>query len=105
MFREGFEEFICITLDNITLGENAIPLFSAKLKKLKLAIKEWLSPRRIDHQARLLEIENLVQRFDLLAETGALSQDNLIRKHTLRAEHFNILQELEVYWKQRSRIQ
>ena len=27
------------------------------------------------------------------------------RKHNLRVEHFNILLELEVYWKQRSRIQ
>ena len=50
MFREGFEEFIWNTLDNISLGENVIPLFSAKLKKLKLAIKEWLSSRRIDHK-------------------------------------------------------
>ena len=40
-----------------------------------------------------------------MAESSALSQDDLTRKHSLSAEHFNILRELEVYWKQRSRIQ
>ena len=53
----------------------------------------------------MIEIENLVQWIDLLAEVGDLSQDDLNRKHQLRSEHFNILHELEIYWKQRSRIQ
>ena len=84
-------------MDSISLEANAIPYFSFKLKKVKLAIKEWLPSRRMDYQARLLEIENLVQGIDLMAESGPLSQDDLNRKHALRAEHFNILLKLEVY--------
>ena len=105
LFKEGFEDFIKITLDIVSREANAIPYFSVKLKKIKLAIKEWLPPRRIDYQTRLLEIKNLVQGIDLLAEFGALSHDDLTRKHNLRAEYLNILRKLEVYSKQRSRIQ
>ena len=59
----------------------------------------------MDHNARLLEIEHLVQNMDIEAETCPLSQDEWNRKQALRTEHYNILLELEVYWKQRSRIQ
>ena len=50
------------------------------LKKVKLAIKDWLPSRRIDHKARLLEIENLVQDLDIQAETSPLSQEEWSRK-------------------------
>ena len=105
LFKEVFEAFINNTIVSISRESNAISSFAAKLKKIKMAIKGWLPFRRIDHQARLTEIENLVQGFDIMAESGTLSQDDLARKHSLRVEHFNILRELEVYWKQRSRIQ
>ena len=105
MCKEGFEDFVNNILASFSQGTDAIPSLVAKLKMTKLAIKEWLPTRRVDHHARLVEIENLVQGIDLLVEVGALSQVDLDRKHQLKNEHFNILRELKIYWKQRSRIQ
>ena len=103
--KEGFEDFVNNLLPSFAGGADAIPTLASKLKMSELAIKEWLSSRRFDHQARLIEIEDLIQGLDLPAEAGPLSQADLNRKYQLRSEHFNILRELELYWRQRSRIQ
>ena len=58
--KEGFEDFVNNLLSSFARGADAIPTLAAKLKMSKLAIKEWLSNRRFDHQARLIEIENLI---------------------------------------------
>ena len=95
--KDGFGDFVGNLLPSFATGFEAIPTLAAKLKMSKLAIKEWLSSRRFDHQARLIEIEHLIQELDLLGESSPLTQANLNRKRQLRSEHFNILHELEIY--------
>ena len=80
MFKEGFEGFIKDTLASFFSDANAITRLCLMLKNVKLAIKDWLPSRRIDHKARLLEIENLVQDLDIQAETSPLSQEEWSRK-------------------------
>ena len=105
LFKEGFDQFIEDKMANFHSDVNAVYRISLKLKALKTSIKKWLPSRRLDHNARLLEIEHLVHNLDIHAKTCPLSMEEWNRKQALRTKHYNIFLELEVYWKQRSCIQ
>ena len=51
-----------------------------------------------------MEIESLIQDIDIQVESLPTSTKVWHRKQELRNEHYKILLEQEIYWKQRSRV-
>ena len=55
--------------------------------------------------SRLQEIEDSIQDIDIQAESNSISPEMWDRKQELRRQHYTILLEQELYWKQRFRVQ
>ena len=97
---DGFDSLVKNCVSSFSSYAGPIDRLSHKLKVNKLAIKGWIPSRRANRNTRLIEIESLIQDMDIQAESLSIPIDVWHRKQELRKEHYKILLEQEIYWKQ-----
>lgn len=77
---------------------------ACKLKGLKDVLKVWNREVFGNVQESLNEVENQINTLDLLAESGTLSEEDIVRKKKLKGEFWNLSRRLEWIWLQKSRL-
>lgn len=74
-----------------------------KLKLLKGKTKDWALISYGDVEAKKASVLGEIQSIDMKEEAGSITEEERIRRHTLKGEFQRMLREEEIKWSQRSR--